>query len=214
MRVAAMLLLLVLCAAVSEGLVQAYSVAPITAQWSGKVRGDENHPISQLVTCNFDHLDGASGGYVEFFAGSVGNGGSYNLDVYDAEGGLVASHHGVAAKEHNWVRFGGLVLQPGESFSKGKRYLFKFTRSGQDSGYWGDTGDATHVFASPTGVVCVACRRAGAAGFDRSCVRCGSQTRWSRAAGRCGCSDGAGPAMCSLRSDAATGPSPRCRLMS
>jgi hypothetical protein len=50
MRVAAMLLLLVLCAAVSEGLVQAYSVAPVMAQWSGKVRGDGGETGTQYLT--------------------------------------------------------------------------------------------------------------------------------------------------------------------
>lgn len=46
--------------------VQAYSVAPVKASWSGMA-----HPVSgvsQLVTCCFDSL-----AYVELFAGDRGN---------------------------------------------------------------------------------------------------------------------------------------------
>jgi hypothetical protein len=114
MRVAAMLLLLVLCAAVSEGLVQAYSVAPVTAQWSGKVRGDENHPISQLVTCNFDSLS-----YVELFAGDSGStGGGYRVGVLE-DGLEVAYATGVQRQPHSWVKFDNWSGQI--AFIKGKQ---------------------------------------------------------------------------------------------
>ena len=128
------LLMLAAAASAACGLVRAYSVEPRTAAqsgWTDTAPGQDY--VSQIVTCCWDSLDGASGGYADVFAGAVGNGGNYNLDVYDEGGGLVASHHGVAAKEHNWVRFNNLAMQPGQSFMKGRQYEFRFTRSGQDS---------------------------------------------------------------------------------
>ena len=68
-RAAALMLLL---PALAAALVQAYSVAPIRASWSGKA-----HPVdgvSELVTCCWDQLDEASGGY-ELFCGDQGHSG-------------------------------------------------------------------------------------------------------------------------------------------
>ena len=50
-------LLLLAAAGVSFGLVQGYSVAPRTAAWSGWTSHEApNNRVSQLVTCNWDHL--------------------------------------------------------------------------------------------------------------------------------------------------------------
>ena len=61
-----MVRMLLLAAAITmpaQALMQAYSVEPVKAAWSGKVRGDENHPVSQTVTCCWDELDSTC--YVE-----------------------------------------------------------------------------------------------------------------------------------------------------
>jgi hypothetical protein len=66
-------LLLLAAASVSLGLVQGYSVAPRSAAWSGWTSFLEpNNYVSQVLTCSWDQLDEASGGYCELFCGDQG----------------------------------------------------------------------------------------------------------------------------------------------
>jgi hypothetical protein len=115
------------------GLVSAYHVEPVKAAWSGWInRGDS---VSEVITCNFDELDSASGGYVELFAGFHGAGANYHLGIYEYPGGqLVASRNNlVPGHDHTWLKFDRVHMEPGEAFTKGRKYEFRFTRSGSDS---------------------------------------------------------------------------------
>jgi len=106
-----------------------YHVEPVKAQWSGWAPSEfPNNYVSQTVTCNFDSLS-----YVELFAGGIGNGGHYNLDVRDGStGDRVAYKYDVTQRQgHSWIRFDTLAIVG--AFTKGKTYQFKFTRSGSDS---------------------------------------------------------------------------------
>jgi hypothetical protein len=122
MRRAALLLLA--GAGVGLGLVQGYSVAPRTAAWSGWTRYQDT--VSQLVTCNFDSLS-----YVELFAGDKGNvANAYVATVYeDGDPVMFATQNQLYDCE--WIKFENWNNH--QSFTKGKQYEFKFTRSGQDS---------------------------------------------------------------------------------
>lgn len=67
-------ILLLLLTGAAFPYVVGYHVEPVKALWSGKA--DPNPltgGVSQTVTCNFDELDSATGGYVELFAGTEGN---------------------------------------------------------------------------------------------------------------------------------------------
>jgi len=117
-------------------LTQVYSVEPVKAAWSGWTRtilGQDT--ISQTITCNWDHLDGATGGYVELFAGDHGAGGAYNLEIKDVTAGQVVAkeENRTPGGSHTWLKFSNIQMEPGRSFTKGKLYEFKFTRSGSDS---------------------------------------------------------------------------------
>jgi len=136
-RTAQVAVLLLVAVTASHGLVRAYSVEPVSALLSGKVWGDPQYGgVSEVLTCCWDQLDGASGAYVELFAGDYGQGGACNLAVTDyVSGQPVASQTGVLpGGDHTWLRFGGITMEPGRAFTKGKQYEFKFTRSGSDSG--------------------------------------------------------------------------------
>jgi len=125
-----MLLLAAAIAMPARALVQAYSVEPVKQAWSGKVRGDENHPVSQTITCNFDSIV-----YCELFVGDFSDTGAYKVDVYELPGGTnrVAYNDGEnATRPHTWVKM-PLTTVSGQSFTKGKKYEFKFTRAGSDS---------------------------------------------------------------------------------
>jgi len=53
-------------------LVTAYHVEPVKAAWSGWTsREAPGNRVSEVITCNFDELDSAAGGYVELFAGAA-----------------------------------------------------------------------------------------------------------------------------------------------
>lgn len=78
MRAAVGMLLAVVVVAPTYALVRAYSVEPTRQEFSGKVKGDENHPISQYVTCCWDELE-YQAGHVELFAGEYGQGGAYGI---------------------------------------------------------------------------------------------------------------------------------------
>ena len=120
--------------------VTGYHVEPVKAAWSGWTAFQGG--VSQVITCNFDEFDSASAGYVELFAGEYGQGGAYNLAVTDyVSGQPVASQTGVLpGRDHAWLRFGGITMEPGRAFTKGKKYEFRFTRSGTDSiHYYYDT---------------------------------------------------------------------------
>jgi hypothetical protein len=126
-------LLLAVFVTAASALVTAYHVEPRTAAMSGKagpVLG-----VSQVLTCCWDELDAASGSYCELFAGETLSGGYYKVDVYDYPGGInrVAYNEGTHAKRpQDWVRM-PLTMAAGKSFTKGKLYEFRFTRSGSDS---------------------------------------------------------------------------------
>jgi hypothetical protein len=118
-------------------LMQAYSVEPVKAAWSGKVRGDENHPVSQTVTCCWDSVV-----YCELFVGRCDSlSVKYKADVYEYPGGTAMAHTldggQLLQREHSWLKL-PLVTVNGRSFTKGKTYEFRFTRSGSDSiqYYW------------------------------------------------------------------------------
>ncbi len=144
MRTAVVILLVVGATSSSLGLVRAYSVAPVKAQWSGWTDTIyPNNRVSEVITCNFDELDSASGGYVELFAGFHGASGNYyHLGIYEYPAGpLVASRNNlVPGHDHTWLKFDRIRTEPGEVFTKGKKYEFRFTRSGSDSiQYYYDT---------------------------------------------------------------------------
>ncbi|MEO0005218.1 MAG: hypothetical protein ABIK49_04365, partial [candidate division WOR-3 bacterium] len=104
---------------------KAYDVQPVKAQWSGWALGDENHGVSQTITCNFDSLV-----RVELFAGNIGSGGQYRVGVLE-NGSEIMWSTGNQKQDHSWIRFENWSTQV--TFTKGKRYEFKFTRVGQDS---------------------------------------------------------------------------------
>ncbi len=121
--------------ALACALVTAYHVESKTAAMSGKARPDLG--VSEVITCNFDELDSASGAYVEFFVGNLGANpaNQFKVDVYEYPDGVlpIASHSGKAAqREHTWLKL-PLTVASGYSFTKGKQYEFRFTRSGSDS---------------------------------------------------------------------------------
>ncbi len=118
------------------GLTQAYSVEPVTAAWSGMADPHPDYGVSQIITCNFDELDSTC--YVELFVGANGDTGSYKLEIKEGNT-LVASQAGVSpGRDYAWLMFGDIQMEPGESFTKGKQYEFRFTRAGADSieYYW------------------------------------------------------------------------------
>ena len=125
--------LLLLIAGVAFPIIVGYHIEPVKAAWSGLA--DPEDGVSQLVTCNFDELDSASGGYVELFAGFHGAGANYHLDIYEHPNGprVAYKHDVVPGLDHTWLRFDRIHLETGESFTKGKQCEFRFTRSGSDS---------------------------------------------------------------------------------
>jgi hypothetical protein len=112
-------------AAAAYGLVNAYHVEPIKAAWSGWTLGEDGY-VSQQVTCCWDSL-----AYVELFAGDSGStGGDYRVGVLD-DGAEVAYAGGVQRQATSWVMFDEWTFTG--TFTKGKQYEFRFTRSGTDS---------------------------------------------------------------------------------
>jgi hypothetical protein len=117
-----------------------YSISRGAANCGNERKGRAMLGVSQILTCCWDELDSASGSYVELFQGDTGTGSQYKVDVYDYPGGVtpVASNAGAHARQpQSWVRM-PLTMTPGKSFTKGKLYEFRFTRSGSDSiqFYW------------------------------------------------------------------------------
>jgi hypothetical protein len=130
-RLRLILMLAAACGSASA-LVNAYSAAPRTAQQSGWT--PQYGSVSEILTCCWDSLGGTAGGYVELFQGDTGRGGSYDLNVYEYPDGVlpIASQVGVHARAgHTWLRFDDLTVSG--PFVKGRKYEFKFTRSGSDS---------------------------------------------------------------------------------
>jgi hypothetical protein len=122
-------------------LLRAYSVEPASAQQSGKVRGDENHPVSQIVTCSWDELDSASGAYVELFAGTMAGGGAYHVSVRTYPGGVpIASGNADGDIDHKWTKFHLSVDYP-ESLQRGHKLEFRFTRTDDSLHFYYQTGD-------------------------------------------------------------------------
>ena len=133
---------LLLLAGVAFPLVDAYHIDPVDARQSGWALGDENHGVSEILTCCWDQLDSASGGYVELFAGDYGQGGAYNLSILEYPGGTPVAYQdgGTYVRPQHWVRFDRIRMEPGQAFTKGKQLEFHFTRGGSDSlqYYWAD----------------------------------------------------------------------------
>jgi hypothetical protein len=120
----------------SMALVRAFHTEPVSAAQSGWTKHTYGHDyVSQVLTCNFDELDAASGAYVELFAGEYGNGGNYNLSIRTCPGGNQIAYklHGKYVRPQYWVRFDSINVTYPESIIKGKRLEFHFTRSGSDS---------------------------------------------------------------------------------
>ncbi len=120
---------------VVSALVQAYSVVPVKAVWSGLA--DPEDGVSQTLTCNFDSLV-----YVELFCGEQGAGGTYDCEVHDGQtGARVAHRRGVVPGQAcNWLAFKDFTVMG--TFTKGKVYEFRFTRAGTDSiNYFWQDGD-------------------------------------------------------------------------
>lgn len=88
--------LLLLTASAAFGLVSAYHVEPVKASWSNWTLGEDGY-VSQLVTCCWDELDAASGGYVELFQGDASGTGTYQLGIREWPSGTpVATSPNVA----------------------------------------------------------------------------------------------------------------------
>ncbi|MBN2464638.1 hypothetical protein JXD38_03310 [candidate division WOR-3 bacterium] len=128
--------LLLACIGLAFPLVVGYHVEPVKAQWSGWTsRPPPNNAVSEVITCNFDELDTAAGGYAELFVGDFHDTTSFNLNIYEYPDGVqpIASALGQhPTRGHTWLRF-PVVTASGQSFTKGKKYEFRFTRSGSDS---------------------------------------------------------------------------------
>jgi hypothetical protein len=118
----------------ATALVTAYHIDPKTAAMSGKASGNPEYGgVSQILICCWNELDSASGSYCELFAGETLTGQNYLADVYEVGGPRVAYNLGVHARTpQSWVRM-PLTMVAGKSFTKGKLYEFRFTRSGNDS---------------------------------------------------------------------------------
>jgi hypothetical protein len=111
-------------------------IEPVSATQSGWTKHTYGHDyVSQVLTCNWDELDSTSTGYCELFAGEYGQGGAYNLSILEYPGGPQVAHQdgGTYVRPQHWVRFDRIHLETGRSFTKGKKYEFRFTRSGSDS---------------------------------------------------------------------------------
>ena len=125
-------------------LVTGYHIGPVKAALSGWTGSEfPNNSVSEIVTCCWDELDSASGGYVELFQGDTIGSSPYLLGIYEQPGGVkVAGNPGrPQGKPSSWLKF-EVYMEPGMSFTKGKRYEFRFTRSGSDSlEYYYQTGD-------------------------------------------------------------------------
>ncbi|MEO0071739.1 MAG: hypothetical protein ABIK39_06630 [candidate division WOR-3 bacterium] len=111
----------------SFALLRAYSVEPVKAQWSGWT--DTIRPynyVSQTITCNFDSLV-----YCEFFNGK-GSEAGIHVSVRTLGGYQVAWGDTNDNGDHKWLRCYLHTTAP-ESIIRGRRYEFRFMRSGQDS---------------------------------------------------------------------------------
>ncbi len=109
-------------------LVRAYEINPVSKRWSGQTSGGS---ISQVVTCNFDEPV-----YCELFVGESDEV-SYRADVYSYPAGVVALATGVNInpKPYTWLRF-DLNAVFADSFVKGRRYEFRFTRDDESINYY------------------------------------------------------------------------------
>ena len=106
------------------GLVSAYHVDPVTAAWSRWT--NRRDALSEIITCNFDSI-----AYVELLTGDSGSTGrGYRVGIL--EGDVELTHaDGTQHQPTSWVRFEEWSSQI--AFTKGKKYEFRFTRTGSDS---------------------------------------------------------------------------------
>jgi hypothetical protein len=131
LRAAAALVMMCGCA---TALVVGYHTEPVKSSWSGltrKIWGQDY--VSQVLTCNWDELDSASGSYCELFAGAEGNGDPYHVSVSTYPGDVEIGYGNRDGHvDHRWVRFNLHVYRP-DSIIKGKKLTFRFTRNRYDS---------------------------------------------------------------------------------
>jgi hypothetical protein len=120
----------------SFALLSAYHVEPRTAGQSGQTwpRNPGYDYVSQIVTVNFDELDGDAGGcYVELFSGGACTRQGYGLAVTTYPGGTTVAYQTVTeGVEHGWVKFKLSIAYP-ESIVRGKKLKFTFRRGGSDN---------------------------------------------------------------------------------
>ncbi|MEO0079770.1 MAG: hypothetical protein ABIK44_03735, partial [candidate division WOR-3 bacterium] len=132
------LLLIAFVSAVFPWL-KSYEVQPVKAAWSGKVSGDEDYGVGQVITCNFDSIC-----YCELFVGYLGQNSQnkFRAEVWEVNGPLVARKYDVNPPDHDhkWLRF-NLEPVPGQKFMRGKQYLVKFTRPGDSIQFYYDMRD-------------------------------------------------------------------------
>ncbi len=119
-------LLVVAGLSTAYGLLKAYEVEPVKAQWSGWTDTmPPNNRVSQTVTCCWD-----STVYVELFTGQ-GSGEEYQVDMLTYPGGFpVAEGYRTDPRSYVWVHFDLNTTYP-ESIIRGRKYEIRFTRAGQ-----------------------------------------------------------------------------------
>ena len=113
---------------------KSYDISPTHYSLSGWVT-DTMPPdnwVGETFIANFD-----SAAEVQFFVGDIGELGlTYNVNIYEHPDGIdwVARKHNVAApKGHAWLKF-ELETPAGVKFLRGKGYIAKVTRPGENAG--------------------------------------------------------------------------------
>jgi len=122
-------------AGAASAYVVGYHIDPVRVQWSGWA--GRRDTLSQSLTCNFDSL-----AYVELFAGELGDSSQYVVTVFD-DGKELTRSSGMQTRNHVWVKFENWNTRV--AYAKGKKYEFRFTRSGGDRiQYYYDSLDPYH----------------------------------------------------------------------
>ncbi len=118
--------LLLVIAEAAFPLAVGYHVDPVQAswcRWTGHRVPDNS--VSETVTCCWDSLK-----RVELFAETRNNEGAWRVGVW-LDGNEVMWSTGASAHNKNWVRFESWNTHV--AYAKGRKYEFRFTRSGSDS---------------------------------------------------------------------------------
>jgi len=131
-----LLLLVAGCVGVALAYLKAYEVPPTQAGWSGKVDGDPQFGgVENTFVASFDSIC-----EVQFFAGDIGDGGQYRVDVLEyPEQTLIARSAQVAQqRSHTWVKFDSWDISG--KFTRGKTYLAKVVRPNDSINfYWSES---------------------------------------------------------------------------